>query len=284
MIPANIKPETMLNMLAAVHVVASLVLGIFVYASLPGEEIARILFFGLFLAQIGLVGFRATHGLSSLGSRVNWFLVTMLYWIVLFSMASPGGGLSVIFMISGYAAIVIFPLRAVRKWVARLDRPLQLARAGTQFRIRHLFLLTFAISLLLAVGKWIPPGSLQGGNLLLIIPMLVFAFGTVEVAAVWAMLSKSSAWLPALFVLSYAAAAGWFMDSRLYPGSNSYNSTCIFLADAVLLLASLAFVRWCGYRLVPLREGAEPLPSENVAAEASATPGDMTRQADPFSA
>jgi hypothetical protein len=288
MIRLRIQPQTMLNWLIAAHIVAGCVVGSIL--STHSLHLGLVLFLcfglliGLFFVQVALVGFWATFGHSPLGSRMIWFALAILYWFGLFYVVADGGAAKgFFFLMLGYMVIVNLSLLALRMWVARLDRRLQHARAVTQFQIRHLFLLTLAISLLLALGKWIPPGGLRDADEIVVFVIYLFISGSIALGAIWAMLSKTSFWLPALLVLGYAAVAGWFLDSRANNISDFYFMTFLFTAIATMLLVSLGIVRLCGYRLVPVQLAAEMESEESAAAEEETATSETFHSAEPFS-
>lgn len=267
----RIQSRTMLYTLVGLHLVAGWVLGIVVYADTDFLGLSSfryfLMFSGLFFAQIALIGFWAAFGHAPAFSRMIWGTLTLLYWIGFFLKVTPGGDQFFLFLLPSYAASIILLLGAMRKWVARLDCPLQPETARIRFEIRHLFLLTFAICFMLALVKWFPAGSLEEVGETIGFIMFMLPPASIGLGAVWVMLRKNSIWLPTILLLSYAVAAGWFIDSRASNMPSLHMMTSLFAMDATVLLVSLGIVRCCGYRLVPLRQQNEKLPVVGAANE-----------------
>ena len=274
-----------LRALVIMHVVALLVVCWIASMSSPENIFANLVFITLFYGQMCLLGIWLAMGTNTRWYRVYGTLAGIAYLISngfykTWSTSSGQVPLGIVLPmlltlctlpILGIAAVLL----VVRGWKAHLvahgsDLPAT-AVEGLQFSIRHLFLLTTAVAVLLVMS--------QGVGLLLknavwlrtavMIGMLTLFFIAITLATVWAGLGVGRpteriivVMLLAFFtgvLLAYVETYGRINTVRW---QQAWRPTTAMVLTAAVVTASLLVVRSNGYRLVRRSPRATPKQNE----------------------
>lgn len=157
---------------------------------------------------------------------------------------------------------------AVRSWVTqieRIDKHVRPEAPRLQFTIFQMLMLTAVVAALFALRRGAvaepaaDPGSNVAGQ-----GMFFIVFVINMLAAVWACLGRSAAWLRIMLVVITSFCLGLLFASvqnlNLLPFPDPrlrmilfFGSTLMSVAPTIVVIASLLVVRSCGYRLVPAR-------------------------------
>ncbi len=241
----------MLALIAAHAIVGS-------FAALASDHnptAASAFFFALMMCQTSLLGIWGGVGLTPGVLRLIGLVVgSGLLGTVL------GLGLGRIAIGIYFLVYIVMSLVAGAAWLVRLTKARLVrlgsdslpAREGLQFTIQHLLLLTLVVACLLTIGKLLAP-RLWGLDLVAAVAVLGACFVAVALASLWAMLGLGRPFVRSLVVFPLAAGAGWIGEIVIRDDNFPF-WIAVTLTQAVLLVASLAVVRYNGYRLAAKRE------------------------------
>jgi hypothetical protein len=218
--------------------------------------------FGLVFGQIALVGMWAGLG------KLVWFqrlpiavaavvgLGTLL-GMGIHELSSEGYFVT---LVAGFVmGAVCFTLRILGLQLARLEDPAVPLREGLQFTIRHLFLLTFLVACLVAIGKAVAP-ALQGLDEIPRLSLYGVVFAAVGLTSLWAMLGRGATTVRTVLEVLIATGLGFSLAFISNGGADFWVWPFITVCEASCLLVTLAVLRGCGYRLVRgATAGAPPL-------------------------
>lgn len=279
-----------LKLLVVVHVLLS-VLGIAQFRLMTGilwmpigTAIASIT-----LAQSMLIGFWIGLGSSRPRYRLLGWLAAAAYLAIWPALAFPGvppGGTADTSFLNGFipaailyaVSIAVFAsIYFIIRWrFATLQRnivPVQ-APIPVQFSILHLLVITSLASLVLASSRAALRSDVNSvWHTAAVYTLVISSFIITVVAVPWAVLRPGPVWRRTLLVLVCSLAAGSAISFVLYERiivRQPWHWWLVFVGQAVafglvpalMLVVSLAIVRWCGYRLVSKRRAtvaAEPL-------------------------
>ncbi len=245
---------TAVAQLVAIHVVAGIALAS-VFSE--GEKFgpAAVAFVGVIFAQAGLSGIGAGLGTSSIA--VRWFRagLGLLLPCALACCALRNERSILCGLLATNMLVVAGVLSALR------GRGTALRRTGAddaqnrdeplRFGIRHLMAWILATAVLLKIGQ-----TLDRNGTLGILFSYGLTFATVSVAAPWAALGRG---VPALRAAALVLAAGLLgMAGPLYSQRGAVEKVWFFgwgaACDALVLLASLGWLRRTGLRLVKVKK------------------------------
>ena len=113
-------------------------------------------------------------------------------------------------------------------------------------------MLTFVVACLVSLGQWLRP-YFGGSGDLLFLTAIGICFAAIGIAAPWAVLGAGRPLMRSAVVLGIAAASG--IVPNLMRREIAWFWISMFVLEAAFLLASLAVVRWCGFRLECASEG-----------------------------
>jgi hypothetical protein len=238
----------LLAALLAVHVAGVILAAI---CSADVVAVSSHLLLAVVFCQTSMVGMWAgLANFNAYGRLLGLAVGCVVLWAILgWGIGDPGPEVFVLVAVA--AGVVALAAWLVRLFKARLGLAgEQAAREGLQFTIRHLLLLTFAIACLLTVGRVLAP-FVRGVDMMASLVVLGLCFAAVALAAMWAMLGLGRPLLRLVPVIGVAGASGYIGYIALDEGDGLFWITLPVL-QAALLLASLAVIRKCGYRLLPL--------------------------------
>ncbi len=274
-----------LRALTIFHVVALPIACWFVSMGSPTDVFAYFVFTPLIIGQTCLIGIWLGLGTNTGQCRVAGTLVGIAYlvtigvyhtWSINSGRVSLGEVLPVILAMFtlptlGTAAVLL----VVRGWKAHLvahgsELPAA-AVEGLQFSIRHLFLLTTAVAVLLVMARGVVllmTNDTAWLRMPIMIGMLTLCFIAITLAAVWAALGVGRPTERIIVVMLLA-----FFTGALFAYVESYGTInmtrwqqawrlpTMTILTAVVVTASLLVVRSNGYRLV--RRSPSVTPKQN---------------------
>lgn len=248
-----------LIILVVVHVISGLIIG---YFAEEGEGMVLLTgYIGLFFCQTSLLGIWGGLATYKWPIRLFGVIFGIAYLVPQLCFSLNDWDANVILLVILSTIVVAGVMLIVRRFFARLQRTsnaaLSVSAEGLQFSIRHLMLLTLAISCTLAIGRLIQP-HFQSGPQLAIVVVVGMCFVSVGLMSAWAMLGTRHVILRGIVVLVVSLVAA-LIPPLLWMGlSDLLRWTLMMTWEASFLLVSLYVVRRCGYRLVRLSYEIEP--------------------------
>jgi len=225
-----------------------------------GPTLSLTLFVGLAFAQGSLLGVWGSLGAGP-------------WWLRLAGLGIGGSGLAIgacaglaeldweTFFIFIFATVLVAAVLTVfRCFGFRIGLPTTggIARTELQFGIRHLLILTVVVAVVLAIGRNLKI-SYSDIDDVPFLAVIASAYALIGILSPWALLGGNLVVVRGVFLLAIAAAVGWGVG-QVIPFTLSF-WIGIGLTEAVLLIASLLVLRFCGYRLMrrcPVPEEQRP--------------------------
>jgi hypothetical protein len=254
--------------LVGIHAAGVLVLAVGGAATVPRgsypwwAELYVGVLFGVVFGQIGLAAMWA-----GLGKRA-WFLrlpiafaaVVVLGTLLGIGIHEPCVEAYFVTSVAGLVmGMVCFTLRILRLQLLRFANAAVPLREGLQFTVRHLFLLTFVVACLVAIGKAVAP-SLAGLNQMPVLALYGVVFAAVGLISLWAMLGRGATAVRTVLGVLIAIGLGFVSAFTNNGSADFWIWPFMTVCEAACLLATLAALRGCGYRLVRgVTAGAQPL-------------------------
>jgi len=255
----QISSKTKIGLLVAAHFAAGVSL-----ASAVQADIARVGWLALVLADAGLMGIWGGLGTTRIAWRVPmvFAMTSALSAICITAMRAwdNAGRATVTFV------LVALPTALICGVLCRLRlgrRRLRFARLsnvsptceGFQFSIRHLFLATTAVAIILAIGREMRTDSISVWAATLAVATFTPCVIMVELATLWAALGIGRPALRLAAVLPTAFVVGLIPPFYTEEPVRSKLATfvifsVIFGLQATILAISLLVFRSCGWRLV----------------------------------
>ena len=256
--PPPASPAQAVRVLAVLQATAGLVL---VLATDKNNfNLVAALFLGTLFAQAGLVGILLGLGTQGLPLRVLEFAVGLAYFGLPILLLGAEHEWRVFLVLFASCAAVVAGVSGIgRRKGIRIRVPaageLDSQGVAARFGIRHLLGCTLVVAAILRLGQLLQHSEFWG---------VLFAYGlsyaAIPCAATWIVLGqrKQLRLRIAVFVV-WAAAVGlvgpayqMYQDRNLADRMLPFAVTALF--GAMILLASLALLRHCGLRLMPVRE------------------------------
>jgi hypothetical protein len=223
-------------------------------------ELPVTLFIGLHFSQMGLIGLWAGLGGSPLWLRSTGSLVGLFYlWLILcFAVGFFLWENAILVAASTMTVAVLLFCVRWRGWTVRHPSSLPPSRIEFQFSIRHLMLLTLAVAIILAIGRWVGVKSFRFSlDLWTAILLFSVTIAFLTLVSIWGTLGEPR-WLVRGGVTLAAGLAIGFGIDRFFGETRPWFYTIAILILTISLTVSLLVVRSCGYRLVRVRRTRIP--------------------------
>ncbi len=256
--PPPASPAQAVRVLAVLQATAGVVLAL--ATDKNNFNLVAALFLGTLFAQAGLVGILLGLGTQGLPLRVFEFAVGLAYFGLPILLLGAEHEWRDSGLFASCAAVVAGVSGIGRRKGIRIRVPaageLDSQGVAARFGIRHLLGCTLVVAAILRLGQLLQHSEFWG---------VLFAYGlsyaAIPCAATWIVLGQRNhcASRIAVFVVGAAAVGLVGMAYQMYqrpePGLTECSAFAITaLFGAIILLASLALLRHCGLRLMPVRE------------------------------
>jgi len=242
--------------LFAAHLLAGVSLGAFIwlggYNSVPSLPVR--FFVGLIFAQASLLGIWAGFGRSPWWLRSSGLALGAGYLGVggCIGVHEPNWLSFCLFTSTSIMVTILLIIFRCAGFSIRLRTIEDYDRAGHQIGIRHLLLLTAVVAVMLGVGRQLSFGRFD----IYPLPTIIFVYLAfvltscvlVGILSAWSMLREKWIVFRGAILLVVAAAAGWAVAQTITETLTFW--LVVFPIQAVVLIASLLVVRFCGYRLM----------------------------------
>lgn len=243
-------------------VVAHLVLGLFfcTWSAVEGRLTIALAYllvapvFGFVFAQCSLLGLWAAFSPARWWMRLVGLVMGCVYFEILIRIG--GQSRDHFFLLAAMATVGIAAVFRLVRWRyadLRLFSPqsFQPGQEGLKFSIRGLMLFTFIVAITI-VGLREVRENVPASPNVLTVAVWSLSIVTVGLASVWAGLGLARPTQRSVVVLLMSAILGalFVYTIRQADGETYFYIVSIMVLQAGVLIASLLFVRSCGYRLV----------------------------------
>jgi hypothetical protein len=208
-------------------------------------------FVGVIFGQTSLMGIWCGLGTTPWWIRLVGGVIGVGYLSILISLGVDEWDLSTLIVVAMAASLVVLVLliaRGFRVVIRQVSQPMAMT-TRIQFSIRHLMILTLVTACLISIGRFLQP-VLPRGDMYFRLLLFALTGGLVGVLPVWFILATRRPVPYGVGVVAVGALAGYWI------GRFDEFSVAIWMTltttEAVVVVASLLVLRYCGYRLMRL--------------------------------